>query len=215
MTWKQYVGIAAAALVLFGAGVGAGRFGLPAKLELKEREIHHKVMETTINQKLDIEALTKTIQDIVNKAVQDITKKNNVVRTREVIRTPDGGVVERETETDRTETASHTATETTSHTATETALKEALATNIHLLDENLKLHELVKTTTYNTQRWAFDAMLGYHLPSLWQNDPGFNIIPLRGVVAGLQVSRKLLGPLWGGVWVTSTGATGISVRLVP
>jgi len=199
---KKYVLWALAALSLFACGVLVGRNSLPARVELvKEKtEIHN----TT--QQIDTEALVTQIA----KLVQERSEKRNVTGTREIIR-EGGKEIIKETFKDLTETNERI--ESNTETLTE------LRTQLKLMEEKLSLEREIKIAIAQTEPdMRFGLLLGYNFASLFGRHDAYNLVPVRGVVAQLQLEKRLTEPMWilpsiwGVAWAQSTLAGGIGLK---
>jgi len=192
-TWLKY---GAVGVIVFGLGAAVGRFSLPVRVETREKIVEKKTEQVTIVQEVDIKALLKTLRES--------EQRNNVVTVREIVRLPNGTVTERTKTEDKTESKAKDSSESSTITH--------MANDMRLLREELKLKDSVKIVGRDTSKWAVGAAAGYHLPTL-AGQSGFNLVPVPGVVIGVHVSHKLLGPVWGGVWVNSMGTVGIQTEV--
>lgn len=211
---KEIAVLVGIGLAILAGGVAIGRYTAPVDIEYRETKTVLEKATTVINQQIDTEALLKQMQDIIQK--ENIKQKNNVKKTKETIKAPDGTVTTRETETDLTETDKNSETKT--HTDTATSTNTTI--NLKILDEKLKLEEQLKEEIRKGKRanWSAGLQTGYLLPSLFGTEPGFNILPVRGLFVGGSVSRRVVdvpfvGPLWLGVFGNNLGAVGVDLRV--
>jgi hypothetical protein len=195
---KKYTLAGLIALVLLGVGAAGGRYSLPARVEEKKIEIHHHHTETVLKQDIDMKELIKQVMEQV--------KKSNVVTERHTIK--EGGketIIEKTTDLSETNTKIDTQIDTMS----------SIKTSLKLIEDKLDLREenkIVTRVVQNKDTWSMDAQVGYYLPSLWGRDT-FNLLPNKGIIAGLSVNRRILGPVWMGAWVNTTGAGGLQLRV--
>lgn len=194
--WKKYGLLALAGLVLFAAGGATARFALPARVEyVKETvEVHHKA------QVLDTDALMKQLA----KTLQEQSEKRNIKKTVKTTKAPDGSETREEVFVDLSET--NLKIESSIETLT------SLKSQLKLLEESLKLSRETKVVI-NQAKNKFGVLVGYDFRSLFGHHEGWNLLKVRGLVAGLQYERRLLGPFWGTMWAQTNGTAGVGAKL--
>lgn len=185
------------ALVILLIGYVTGRHMTPPRVITQDKVQVVEKQTTVIEQKIDTTALLK--------AIQDISKTTNVIRSVVTEKKPDGTVVTHDTIEDHSTTVSHSDETTTTGKQTITnATGEKGKTTV---EEHLKIIEKP------LRAWLLGIDVGYHLPSLWGQDIRPNLSPVTGMVFGLHAGHRLFGPIWAGLWVQSTLNTGLSLGL--
>lgn len=195
---RRRLAMAAGALAAMALAASVGRWTAPARVETREtvREVAKVVESAELRQ--EVERLRTRLSERA--------QAKNVVTVREVIRAPDGTVIERERTRDRTRTERRTSTEATSTAKTE-AKTERTA-------EVTRVEERIRVVDRPSPTWAAGVGLGGHVPALWGGGapsylPG---LPAALVVTG-ALDRRLFGPVYGGVWGSSRGDAGVGVRV--
>jgi hypothetical protein len=189
-----------AGLALFLGGVFAGHFTAPTKIVESKTHTETTIKLQTIEQKVDTAELLKLVRDEMAKISKDVNKVTHKVTK------PDGTVDETVTETDKSKI------ETGTKTTVDSSKTDKTVTNTHLLDEKLTVDQKFKLVENSGATWSVGVFAG------WQTlgaAPSFNLIPnYDRLVIGASVDRRLFGPVWGGVFATTTGLFGLDLRLV-
>lgn len=166
-------------------GVLIGRFTAHARVETVEKV---RVDEKVVFKDRIVDA----------KASSDDTSKVQAVRTVTVVKTRwlPGGVVEKEaTTTAAKDTAATEAKRATTNVTTERAV------------DSQRIQDVYRTTIVdNRPNWSVSLMPGVQFA-------GEKAITLYGPgVLGASVERRILGPIWMGVWGSTSGAAGVVLK---
>lgn len=188
-TWRSRGIAAAIGLVLLVISFGAGRYSRPAKVVTRD------VVRTEVQVKTVVQE--KVVHDV---AVQSDTKQ----QTRTVVVTrwlpAPGG---------RTEVVQESHVEAIGEAKTERRGETMTQAQTSQESHATQLQEHTVTITAARPQWSVTALAGASLGSPLHLIPG-----LPGpLVVGAQLERRILGPLSAGLWATSSGAGGVSVRL--
>lgn len=172
-------------LFLFGGGLAAGRFGLPAKVVTKTEVKTETVTKTEFKDRI-----------VVQKVYVKDQKKNQHTETT-TTKAPDGTVV--------TKTVTDTKTDTDTHVDTNRVeYKDRI---VEKLVEKIVEKEKIVT---NMPNWMVQAGAGVAIPYyLGQDSPG--VPGLRGVVIDAGLSRRIVGPFWLGVRANTQGVLGLQL----
>ena len=201
MTRDHVVGAVACLIAVFIGGVTVGRGHRPERVaETAKVETTSKASERVTDLVRQIEQLTHE-RDAWASAAKSLTD-HTVTVTR--WRTAPGGVPEVEqttradvSQTESTKSGSKDAT-AAQRTSVETA-KQERAIDMHAIETATRI--VVDRAT-----WSASVLAGAQLA-------GEKAFSLRGpLVIGVAVERRILGPLWLGVWGTTSGAAGISIK---
>ncbi len=189
-------------VVLLAGTFFAGRFTAPDKIKTVTVEKRVEVIKETqvVRQEINLEELKKI--------VASIKVKVNVVKEHTETVLPDGSKTTHDTTTDKTETDSKSETDTknTAKTETETKIwKETVR-----VEEHIKIVEKLK----NPDTWTLGVQTGVSIPALAGRDvpnyvPG---LPQQVMVGGF-LTKRLIGPISGGVFINSHGDAGLQVSL--
>ena len=168
---------------LFVVGYGTGRYAVPAKIVTVEKEKIVTVEKQVI--------VTQTKTEIKVVTVKDT--RVNVHRVTTDVHKPDGTTTTIVVEDDHTNTHEGTGTNTNS------------VNNTHVTDNHSTVteKETVKTITNAAPKWYFDVNAGWALNSNFSPSP----------VWGVGVSRRIVGPIWIGVWGNTQRLAGVGVGL--
>jgi len=202
-TWHAR-GVAAliAAACLLGA-YGAGRFTAPAKVvtvEASKVTTDVRAKETTTAQ-ADVHAAVAATAD--TKA--DVATKTTIrwLPSPAVEGCPVGPPIVEETIERTSAKTSHV--EAKAERQAETKATTQAQHDAHQVTQETR----TVTVTAERPQWSVTALAGASLGSPPHLIPG-----LPGpLVVGAQLERRILGPLSAGLWATSSGAGGVSVRL--
>jgi hypothetical protein len=183
-TTRRWLIASAAGLAVLCATFLAGRALAPAKVVTRD------VVKT---QTVEVEKVrTVTVHDVAEaKAAEEKVRTVTVTKYRWM----PGGITEAETTT-------RAATDTATH---ETKQAHAGATQDRAVDVRTTTVEL-HTSTPVRPRWSVSLMPGAQLL-------GSKAVPLYGpLVLGASVERRMAGPVSIGLWGSSSGAAGITLR---
>lgn len=180
-----------------------GRQSGPTKIVEIEKKVEVIKEAQIIQQKIDIQELIKQVQDIVQKQAKNVRREVTVTKA------PDGSETKHVVETDQSTSESSAHTENSKNTNTTTTTDTKIWKETIRIEEKLKIVERPMVF-----KWMIGLDIGYHIPSLWGDQLNFNLIPVRGLVGGVSVQRKLFGPVWGGPWINSAGMAGVNIKLV-
>lgn len=189
MTWRARGIAAGVALALVALAYLAGRRSAPAKVVTRD------VVRTEV-QTRDV-VHTQVVHDV--QTVHDVQVQTRTVTVTRWAKAPDGTVtVTQEARQDEQEDRHATK-------AAETKEQAARETDAHQVAQETR----TVTVTAGRPQWSVTALAGASLGSPPRLIPG-----LPGpLVAGVVLERRILGPVSAGLWATSSGAGGVSVRL--
>lgn len=187
-TWHSRAIAALVAVAALLGAYGAGRETAPAKV------VTHDVVRVE-TQTRDV-VHTQVVHDV--QTVHDTATQVRTVTVTRWAKAPDGApLVTQETHQEAERQTQRTSNETEKQ-------------NVSSQHDAHQLTQETRTVTVTAERptWAVTALAGGQLggPRLVPGLPA----PL---VVGAAVERRILGPLSAGLWATSSGAGGLSVRL--
>lgn len=179
------------AVALFGGGLAVGRFALPPKTVVTE-----KIHETT---KTDVKVVTQTETKIVY--VHDAQTQQKIHRTIVEGINPPGCVSKTTTEDINVDSVIHDNTN---------------STQIQYVDRVVEKWQdriVEKTTTTLSQpNWSLGAGVGYDFTSI--AGIGQHGIPgMKGLVVQADLSRRVLGPLYMGVFLNTELVAGVGLHV--
>lgn len=184
---KTIIAIAAVLLALI-LGYGGGRYAQPAKVVEKEKIV------TQIQEKL-------VYQDrvVVQKVLVEVEKKHEHVETT-TTKKPDGEVV--------TTTKTDTNTDETTK-ENETKTEEKVVYKDRIVQQVVEKEKLV----LRQPDWRIAAGVGVSIPHyLGQQDVG---VPIPyGLVIQAEADRRIIGPVWLGVFGNTQGTAGLMLSAV-
>lgn len=189
MTWRARGIAAGVVLALLALAYLAGRRAAPAKVVTRD-------VVRVETQTRDV-VHTQVVHDV--QTVHDVQVQTRTVMVTKWAKAPDGTVtVTQESRQDAQEDRHATKAAETKDQAT------------HETDARQVAQE-TRTVTVTAERpqWAVTALAGASLGSPPRLIPG---LP-GALVAGVVLERRILGPVSAGLWATSGGAGGVSVRL--
>jgi hypothetical protein len=176
-----------AALLLLLLGYGAGRYATPAKVVEKE------VVKTQLQDKIVYKDRIVTQKVLVEVAKRDT---HTVTATT---KKPDGTVTTTVTRDDHVDEHKKDDTNTT-----ETASK----VETKVITQTVEKLKIVQSQA----SWRVSAGVGVSVPHfLGQGDVG--IPGMQGAVVTVGADRRIVGPLWLGVWGTTQGAVGADLAM--
>jgi hypothetical protein len=184
MTVKQ-IGIAAlAALALFGGGYGLARYLTPNKVvtidTTKEMEELKKLSQT----------LTEVVEQNKDFRTQISELKKSIHRETHTLQRPDGNV-----ETTKVEDIN--VSQVVKEQEVKFVDREVKTTEIHYVDR-VETKEVVKEKIVEGRKpdWALTALVGTSAPTKLDLTPPY----LNPLVVGGVAERRILGPVFVGVW---------------
>jgi hypothetical protein len=183
-------------LALVGGGYLAGRHFTPPNVVVQEKVRVQEVEKQVV--------VTKTETKTQVQVIRVHEKDNDIHRTVDIEKKPDGTTV------------THVVVDDKSKTRTDTDVKKDQVATTDSKSETVR--EVVrveeKTVTQYTPRlkWNAGVLVGYHLPGL-AGDHVPNLIPGQDLVVGAVVQRHLAGPFSVGAWGTSTKDMGMSLHI--
>ena len=202
-TWRSRSIAAGAVLALLALAYLAGRRSAPAKTVTADTR------KAVTDVKDKAASATKTDERATMATVADAKVNENTKTTIRWLPSPAVGgcpvgppIVE-ETIEHTSATASHQ--EAHGERQAETKATAAAEHDAHQATQETR----TVTVTAERPRWAVTALAGASLGSPPRLIPGLPA-PL---VVGAAVERRILGPLSAGLWATSAGAGGVSVRV--
>lgn len=189
------------AVLLTAGGYAAGRWAQPAKV--------------VVTEKLHVETVEKQVVVVQKETQVQVVRVTDTIRDQSTDthteKRPDGTVV--------TDTHVRTAAETKTDTDTnkDTKLATAKTLDLHQTTDQSKT---TVTLTHDNPTWAFSLMPGFDVAGALGHGSPYSLfpnsldgVPLQHFVLGVGVDRRLLGPLYTGVWANSAGMAGITLRL--
>lgn len=181
--WVQLTGVA---LLLFALGYGTGRFAQPARV-VEKTVYQDKVVEKVIYQ-----------DKVVEKVVKVYVKSKNLHTETSTEKRPDGTVVTKTT----TDVKTDTKTDTTADKAAEKVVYKD-----RIVEKLVVKEKLVEAKKID---WLVHAGVGISVPTLLgKAQPG--VPGLKGAVIEAGVDRRVIGPLFMGVFGDSQGTVGLKL----
>ena len=172
-------------LLLCGLSFALGRFNQEETVRVEER-----VVEKVVEKIVEVE-----VEKIVEKKVfVDNTKTRTKVV---VVEAPDG------TKTSTTDVAVDTDVKNESEKAEERV--------VYVDREKIVEVEVEKKveTSQTLPDWRIGALVGANPLDMWSKQA----VVFGDLALGAEVQRRIVGPVYGGVWGTTQGAVGVSVGL--
>ncbi len=195
MSTRKKLAIVLGALALLLLTFAAGRHSRPARVETKERIVYQdKIVEKVVN------------HDVVRtEVVHDQVVAKNVETKIVWEKAPDGSIKTTETITDLSKTSDQTHTDQTHENVTRTDVTQVV-----------KIDSTKNTiTTYERPSWSVAVMPGLDVRGAISDGLAAlspSTLTKRGIL-GASVERRIVGPVFGGVWGNTAGAGGVTVRL--
>jgi hypothetical protein len=170
----RQIAIAVGVLVLtHAAALSAGRFSAPLKVETRD-VVKTQYVDRVVEKRVEVAGATKVETRVIY---------------RDVIRKPDGTIVD------------HTVTKTGDSETANSASADTKAEAVSAASEQTH----TQTVTLRPQ-WAVTLQVGASLPKPW--------LQLYGpLVIGAEVDYRLVGGLSVGVWINTFGAAGAALKL--
>lgn len=190
---KTKLAAAVVALLLLSGGFALGRFGQAEHVVYKERE---KVVEVEKIVYVDREKVVEKVVTIDN-------TKTRIVREEKTTKLPDG------TET-TTKTEKIGVDKDVSNVATKVEEKLVYVDRDRVVTVE---KEVFVDKTKPMPDWRIGAMAGLNFPQLPGLVAGDSFDVLTHTVFGLQVERRIVGPLSVGAWGLSSGTGGLTLNL--
>lgn len=188
------------ALILVGGGFAAGRYAAPDRVVVTEKvrvvEVEKQVVVTQV--KTEIERVY----------IKDEKKATHTEETD--VKHPDGTVEHKKTTDENAETVVH-----------QQEVKFVDRWNERIVEKKVEVFkDREKLIERSRPAWEIGAMGGVDLPSVFgaRESKGFSILPNIGStnivpVFGLDLQRRVVGPIKAGIWGLSSGAAGIKVSI--
>ncbi len=190
-------------LLLLGLSFAGGRFSAP----LHEVTKSVLVVDTTVK-KAETLHIVWDVKEVV-KVVHDVSTKNNVETKKKTTVLPDGTTTIEESTKDLTQVEDKTdsSRELESHTESVGSKTE---------DTHQKVEES-KTVTIDRERpnWSLSLQPGFDFAGAFGHGSQFSLLPtlpVKHMMLGVSIDRRLIGPLFTGVWANSAGAGGLTIR---
>lgn len=177
-------------LALVALGYGFGRYAQPAKVVTTEKvvTVEKQVVVTQIKTEVQIAKVYLKNSDEKIHRVTTETKK------------PDGSDVKTVSEDINIDSVVHE-----NNTQTEIKYVDKIVEK-----EVVKTVDKEKLVYRDSANWRLGANVGYSIPHLLDN-AGVGVAGLNGLVLGAQVDRKVLGPIYLGVFGNTQGTVGLAV----
>jgi hypothetical protein len=188
LTWRARGIAAGVVLALLALAYLAGRRSAPAKVVTRD-------VVRVETQTRDV-VKTQVVHDV--QTVHDTATQVRTVTVTRWAKAPDGSPVVTQ------ETHQESATEAHATKAAETKATTAAEHDARQVAQETR----TVTVTAERPQWSVTALAGASLGSPPRLVPGLPA-PL---VVGVALERRILGPLSAGLWATSSGAGGVSVR---
>lgn len=186
---NRYVQIVLIGLLLAGGGYAFGRYAQPAKVVEKTRVETKTVTQTVYQDK------------IIDHIVYVKEKKEDKHTTTTTTKTPDGTVVTKTETEDKIDTSAKI-----DHTKDE----NKVVTQIVYQDKIVEKLKLVESKKLD---WRLAAGAGVSIPTFLGKQQ-IGIPGLSGAVIQVEVDRRIIGPVFLGLWGNSQGTTGLSLSAV-
>ena len=199
------VGVLVSGLSCYGGFVEGKKRATPTVASTKEET---KVVERQLQnivQQVDLQALTKIIQDTVKNAVKDV--KTNTVITTKTVKAPDGTTTTERTEATAKESHAEAHSEAKTSTTAETKQQDHLQLQTKT---DLTIDRKVETVFVPQLReptWNIGVGFGVNVPALLGRDAPTSYLPFLDAkyVAELKVAHHLLGPTYFGAKASTRG----------
>lgn len=183
------IGAVVLGVLLFGLGYGFGRYALPAKVVITEKV--HEV------EKIKLVEHTKTDVQIVK--IHDQEQAQKIHRTIVEGIDPPGCRAKTTTEDINVDTVVHDNTEKTKVQYVDRTVEK-------WQDKIVEKEKLV----LNQAGWMVHAGVGYSIPyALGQGSYG--VPGLQGFVVQVGADRRIVGPIWFGVFGNTQGTLGVNL----
>lgn len=182
------------------------------------------VTATNTQETLRLQAQVKTLTEAVAtwkssfdlKVAEAVQQKSVEAKHNRVVITtrPDGTRTE-----ERTSSSTKTDEAKTQRTTAEQGAGDGTATTKTSTDArtDASVDRRQTTTTAASPlvpRLMLGISVGASLPALMGGTPDRQLLPFapHALLGTLSLDVRLFGPMWGGVWVSTTGATGLTIR---
>lgn len=233
-TPKAKAAVVAGCLVLVALGYAAGRFSAPTKVQTTDKLVEistdkqtsavqtEKILAAIKELKIQLDVATSAVTEL--KVQVDLAKNVHVKRVVE--KRPDGSSTTTTETTDTSQTKkvadSKEATTQDSHTtvdAKEATTQQEKKTEATSSEKTVyRDREITKLVERSRPIWGFTLAPGYDFAGALGHGQPINLIPasvlpLRHVVLGASIERRVAGPLSAGVWGNTQGSGGLILRL--
>lgn len=219
---KKYLYGAILAILLLLLSFFVGRYTTPETIKVEERVVTKEVIREVVVKeqvvKVDerYESLVKEFTAYKWKVQQD--KYKNTKTTTVTHTNPDGSSTS--TKVSESNSGSKTTSGGESNTSTSKEDKVATNTSVSSKEKIDKVSEKTEEKSKITEKtkvlppWRATALVGYGVPTLWNNTAP-NFIPglPGGMVVGLSLEKKLFGPVATGIWVNSRLDGGVQLSV--
>ena len=213
---KLVVGIVLGLLLAFAGGYGTAKFTSPAKIIEKSKtvEVQKQVVDTA----------TQSQSSTVTKAVSQSEKTSTDTKDIDVLhyvhahvvvvteKTPAGNVkITRTIDYDNdTQTKKDIRNEDTSQNkgTVQSASQADLNSQAHSVLENTKTVETSKLVLNSQPDWQIGLTGGLNVGNIFHNK-----ISLTDMDFGLNLQRRMIGPLWLGVYGNRSGEAGLAISI--
>jgi hypothetical protein len=191
------------ALLCVAAVAGAfvlGRATAPVQVRTETKIVEKQT--TVVEQKVDLNELKTVVVRAASDTQKDVDTKKTVVINK------DGS------KTITTETVDKSKTSTAKSEDTKADIKQVKNTASTSIVETQKT-VVVQPLRLSPPDWLVGVQAGVSLPGLVGTDPGpnyFPYIPTRTSL-GLTIDRRILGGVYGGIWINTRGEVGLGLRL--
>ncbi|CAB4127303.1 hypothetical protein UFOVP75_129 [uncultured Caudovirales phage] len=190
--WRVFAALGLAALLLFG-GYAFGRYATPPNVV-----IHETVKTVEVEKQVVVEK-----EKIVYQKVHDTDQKKNVHVEVVEIKHPDGTVETHKTADDKTGTVSHEA-------AVQYVDRIVEKEVVKYVDREIEKKVEVSSPKPD---WRVAPLIGVNGPSALGILGGKPFNALQDLSLGVEVERRIIGPVSVGAWAVSSGQGGLSVAV--
>jgi hypothetical protein len=180
--------LALAGVLLFLAGLGTGRYGLPDKVLIQEKVKEVVQEKVVIQEKVRVEKIY--LKDQKQKIHREITEKKH----------PDGTQEKKVSEDINIDTVVR---------ENQVEVKFVDRWQDRIVE---KIVEKEKLVLNKKAEWRLGADVGVSIPVLLGGQEQ-GIVGLRGAVVGVHAERRIIGPFWMGVWGNTQGTAGVKLDI--
>lgn len=188
-------------LVLIVLAVAAGAFATGRYLTPPKTVVVEKLKIEYVEKQVVVEKVNTVVQIV---RVTDTIK--NVQTDKHIVKLPDGTITIDEHVKDKSEEKTGTTTNAT---------QDANKTSTTEKKETVEQSKVTIITPKPT--WSLSLLPGFDVAgALGHGDPYSLLpssLPIKHLMLGISVDRRLVGPLHTGVWANSAGAGGLVFRL--
>lgn len=193
--FKKLIPITIIIILVALIGYGTGRMSAPVKTVVEER-----IKVEQVEKQVVVEKVKTDLQVVYVQTGQKNTHTETMTEKR-----PDGTVI----------------TKVIENTQTKTEVKTD--TNLNKVSDMIKINEKtvaidqskVVTTVRDSHNWSVSVQPGIDFAGLAGKSTynALDGLAIKHFVVGASVERRLIGPMFGGVWGNTQGTGGVSIKL--